>query len=68
MEVYGRPCRLLLVSAFLVGHGSSCLVSHAGHVMVLVLISDSRVLRERVLVIHHICSNDLATGLLLVLD
>ena len=68
MEVYSCPCCLLLFGAFLVGHGSSCLVSHAGHVMVLVLISDSRVLRDWMLVIHHIRSNDLATGLLLVLD
>ena len=68
MEVHCRPCCLLLFSTFLVGHGSSCLVSHTGHVMVLVLVSDSWVLRDRMLVIHHIRSNDLATGLLLVLD
>ena len=36
--------------------------------MVLVLIGDSRIVRDRVLVIHHIGSNDLAAGLLLVLD
>ena len=68
MEVYSLPCCLLLVRALLLRHGSSCLVSHTLHVMVLVLIGDGRVLRDRQVVIHHIGSNDLATRLLLVLD
>ena len=68
MEVYSLPCCLLFFGALLVGDSSSCLVSHTGHVMVLILVCDSRVIRDGVLVIHHICSNDLTTGLLLVLD
>ncbi len=68
MEIYGCPCRLLLIRTFLIRPGSSCLVSHAAHVVVLILISNGGVLRERMLVIHAIRSNDLATVLLLTLD